>query len=162
MAGMNCRIERVAGTRQSDHRAIATLTVLNDMTIDSKVVLDLLPIKRRRELWDRFDYWIDGGYQDKYFHGWPNDPSRKYCFVFKWRDKNQNHRMYGFLQNPTPKSNPRFQVCILVGHAVKTEWETDNAEIDPVNKLRTKPEIMDAVKRCFPEVKERPEKQWVN
>ncbi len=117
--------------------------------------------KTERELLDRFDYWIAGGIHDRYFHGWPNDAEYKDCFVFKWKKKRDCHRIYGFLDHPTPGSNPRFQLCVLVSHAKKSEWETDRRELDNVKGLRNKPAVRVAIRKAFPDGK-LVARQWLN
>src|SRR5260370_28781488 len=129
-------VVRVQGLRLSRHRAIAFLVSDSNIKINSKATFDALPDKRMREIMTRFDHWIDGGTHDSYFHGWPNDPLHKYCFVFKWKENKKHHRLYGFIFNPTPNSNPGFKVCVLFSHACKSQWETDPRELASANPLR--------------------------
>jgi hypothetical protein len=108
-----------------------------------------------RDIRSRFDYWIGGGIHDKYFHGWPNDMEHKDCYVFKWRKGRQCHRFYSFLYHPTPLSNPGLQLCVLVSHAVKNEWNTDPRELDGAKRLRGTPAVIAAIKKEFPDKEER-------
>jgi hypothetical protein len=103
-----------------------------------------------REVRSRFDYWIDGGVRDSYFHGWPNHPKYKDCFVFKWKENRRNRRLYGFLAHPTPIADPRFQVYILVSHVFKDEFETDPARLDRAVALRGAPAVAEGVRKAFP------------
>lgn len=105
----------------------------------------------------RFDHWISGNVFDKYYHGWPNNPERKYCFVFKWQDD----RFYGFLIHPKQDSNPSFVACVLVCHEQKGKWETDPEMISLCNKFRLIAAVIVGVKRIFPEEKGGA-KKWVN
>lgn len=113
------------------------------------------------ELQVRFDYWIDGGVRDNYFHGWPNLPKYKHCFGFKWKDRCQCHRMYGFLIHPTPQRNPRFEVCVLVSDVVKNEWETDFSELDRIVSLRNDRAVQIAINELFKD-SIGGGKQWLN
>ncbi len=149
------------GAKASKRRAIAFLECTEDAGIDARAVFQRLGNNREREVRSRFDYWIDGNIHDKYFHGWPNSQRYKQCFVFKWRDNNQNHRFYGFLCNPLPAENPSFQLCVLVSHAIKDRWETDERELDGANSLRLNPPVNAAIAKLFsqPKVRVRP---WVS
>jgi hypothetical protein len=146
-------VNRIGGLKKSEHRAIAILYCDHDARVDDGKIFAQLDDKRERELRTRFDLWIDGGAQKNYFHGWPSDSGYKYCFVFKWKKARQNHRLYGFLYHPTPQSNARFLLCVLVSHAIKARWETDPRELDMANKLRPLPEIREAISKAFPERK---------
>lgn len=123
----------------------------DDSEIDAKNTFQKLKEKRKDELLSRFDYWIVGGVRDQYFHGWPNNSTYKECFVFKWKDKRQYHRMYGFLCNPKPVSARHFRLCVLISHAIKNTWETDPAELDGANRLRLDKNVIAAIKKKFPE-----------
>lgn len=146
-------VVRVAGTRPSERRAIALLVCDEDPELDAKEVLDSLGGKAEREVRTRFDHWIEGGHNDRWFHGWPNDRRYKECFVFKWKEKRINHRLYGFLCNPRPTTNPRLRLCVLVSHATKSEWETDPSELNGAEGLRTKAPVKAAVASAFPDKK---------
>ena len=156
---MAYRVRRVGGLRGSNWRAVVFLTCDADSEINASEAFEKLLQKRRRELLDRFDHWIAGGVQDNYFHGWPNNPRYKNCFVFKLREKRLCSRFYGFLFHPIPNANPRFQVCVLCSKATKTEWETDPSELDGANVLRIKPQVIAAIRREFVDGREG---QWLN
>jgi hypothetical protein len=106
--------------------------------------------KKQGMVQSRFDYWLQGGIHDKYFHGW-RDPNFRECFVFKWKMRNQHQRLYGFLFNPKPRTDAAFQVCILVSHARKNTENTDPAELDYVNEIRIRAEVIEAIRREYPE-----------
>jgi hypothetical protein len=135
----------IAGLQRSEVRAVVFLSSDMHRTIDAATVFAALKEKPKRTLLDRFDYWVSGGRQDKYFHGWPNQTNYKECFVFKL----QSHRLYGFLCNPQPIHRPRFQLCVLCLHAFKKEWETDFSELDRTDALRKDADVMAAVKSLF-------------
>ena len=52
--------------------------------------------------------------------------------MFKPRGKRKESRFYGFLCHPQTLARPRFELCVLCIHALKTERETDDAELDRV------------------------------
>jgi hypothetical protein len=144
-------VATIPGLKVSDLRSVAFLAGGEDSAVNAKKVFEKLGEKASNEMLSRFDYWIDGGHKDNYFHGWPNNPQRKECFVFKRKEGRTHHRFYGFLMNPKPLTAPRFQVCILISHATKNEEHTDAVELTAVNTMRTLPEIVRAVKSTFPD-----------
>jgi len=85
----------------------------------------------------------------------------KHCFVFKWKENRQNHRLYGFLCNPQPTSRPGFQLCVLATHRTKNERETDERELEIAVSLRASPDVIMAIQSIYPDVKGGKE-QWVN
>jgi hypothetical protein len=151
----------ITGLKKSERRAIAFLTCDGDPEIDAKTVFDDLSEKRTQELMTRFDYWIDGKTQDDYFHGFPNEPENKEVFTFKWKEKKVRQRFYGFLFRPKPKTNPGFQVCVLVSHTPKSQAETDPAHKKLANIMRLKQQVVNAIKAVFPDVKAGDE-SWQN
>jgi hypothetical protein len=148
-------VQRVARQRTSQRRAVAFLKSSTKNSFDAESTFLGLKRERERELRDRFDYWIDGWDgrrpNDKYFHGWPNHSAYKECFAFKWNEKGKCHRLYGFLIHPTPLTNPRFQVCVLVSHGMKTTWETDPRHLERARALACDPLVIQAVRQEFPE-----------
>lgn len=161
MAPVTYVVVPVPGLKRSDRRAIAFLTCDDDPDVDGMAAFQMLSKKRERELKTRFDYWIDGKRQDNYFHGWPNEPDNKDCFVFKWKEKNIRHRLYGFLFNPKPTANPSFRVCVLVSHGTKAEWKTDPHHKSLAKGMRAKQAVIDAIMLTFPDSRGG-EKSWVN
>jgi hypothetical protein len=147
-------VSPIGGLRSNNRRGLAFLERSDDADINAKAVFERLQEKTKRDLRTRFDHWIDGNHHDKYFHGWPGDERYKECFVFKWRKGKVHHRLYGFLINPKPQENPRYQLCVLVSHGTKTEEYTDLTELDGAKDLRAREEVIRAVKRAFPEATE--------
>src|SRR5579863_9412955 len=143
------KVIRIAGLKNSDRRGIVFLSSERDATLDAHDVFENLDEIPKRLLLSRFDYWIDGGINDRYFHGW-SDPNYRNCFVFKWKHENQNHRMYGFLCHSKPNENPRFQLCVLISHARKTQWETDPQELNGARNLHESAAVREAIARAFP------------
>jgi len=145
-------VTQIDGLKPSERRGIVFLVSPENPDLDASETFDNLEQKQERAVRDRFDLWIDGiEHRDNYFHGWPNHPKYKGCFVFKWREGKQNHRLYGFLFHPQPRTRPRFQLCVLISHAIKNEKETDPSEMSQVDKLRSEIEVIRAVKAAFPE-----------
>ncbi len=135
---------------ESDLNAIAAFAELSG---------DRTRRNRERDLRARFDYWIAGGRNDIWFHGWPNVRKYKPCFVFKWKENRACHRFYGFLCHPTPNKNPAFQLCVLCSHAVKTEWETDPSELDGALALSGDVDVLAAIKMTY---LDKEKTQWSN
>lgn len=92
------------------------------------------------------DQWLDGANGPKTrFHNFKSDTEFRGCFVFKC-DK---HRLYGFLCNPVD-TNRRFQLCALCIYAVKTEHESDRAELKRVEEWRTNLGAQGAIAKVYP------------
>lgn len=151
----------ITGIKLSDRRSIAFLWVDDgdDDSCAGRVFQDL-DEKTERLLRSRFDFWVDGGIKDEWFHGWPNYPKFKQCFVFKWKENRQNNRFYGFLCHPKPKTNARFQLCVLVIHATKNQQQTDTAELERVERVRIDPAVQAATAAAFPD--EKGKTRWPN
>ena len=92
--------------------------------LNAKAVFAGLKIDQERDVRKKFDYWLAEGKHDGWFHGWRTDEDVKYCFTFKWAEKRLNHRFYGYLWNPQPKTNPRFHICVLMFHESKNDEST--------------------------------------
>jgi hypothetical protein len=135
-------VELIAGHRIA-RRGLAFLICEGEKNIDAKSVFHALKVKRERELRRRFDYWLDGGVNALWFHGWSN-PTYKDCFVFKWKENKQNHRLYGFLCNPLSGYRD-FQLCVLISHATKNTRETDPTELDRVNEIKDEKAVTEAL-----------------
>jgi hypothetical protein len=117
-------------------RALAWLINSSKKAINAKAVFEKLADKDERDLRRRFDYWLDGGRKDNWFHGFPNSQDHKRCFVFKLK----NSRFYGFLCNPDD-NHPNFLLCVLIIHAKKNQWETDLSELDRICEFRDNQDV---------------------
>ncbi|TAN44119.1 MAG: hypothetical protein EPN22_08100 [Nitrospirae bacterium] len=99
----------------------------------------------KRQFNSRFDNWRDGQPDKPHrYHGWnKTEFGGRYtkCFVFKYKQ----HRLYGFLCNPKDDDN-RYQICILVCHAIKKDHETDKSELDYVENKRSDISIHKTIK----------------
>jgi len=141
-------------------RAVGFLQSAKDPSLDGGQKFRELKSAREREVRSRLDYWIAGGTNNRWFHGWPDLTKYKECFTFKWKENRQHQRLYGFLHHPKPKTAPRFVVCVLVYHDEKNEDETDFSILDRLNELRKDSSVVQAINSLFPE--ERSSKQkWV-
>ena len=146
---MSYAVEQIEGLRYSDRRAVVFLTSNEDEDLNAFDEFQQLPTNTDRKVRDRMDYWIGGGIHDDYFHGWPNDPEKKECFSFRWNEKRQRHRFYGFLHHPYLQTDPRFLLCVLLTHAIKNDWNTDPGELNKANTLRVDPCVLAAIKMVF-------------
>jgi len=153
MATRRYTIKRIAGLKASKFRAVVFLCCPDDPRIDAEAVFEQLKRKKDMELRVSFDHWIDRMTANTRFHGWPNDQRYKDCFVFKWKDNRLHHRFYGFLCHPMPISTPRFELCVLVSHATKTERETDEGELALQESMRKDGYVQAAIRAVFPEMK---------
>lgn len=138
-----CSIARIDGLKISTRRAVVFL--VRDGKFNGKLVFDRLAKDRDRMVRERFDYWIDRGVFNKYFHGWDN-PRYEQCFCFKWKDNRVHQRLYGFVCHPK-RDDPRFELCVLVFHSTKTTEDTDYTILDEVNRLRVDASVRAAIQR---------------
>jgi len=152
MAG-NYVFSTVAGHIVGRRRAIGFLQDEKDPSaFDAKVKFDSLSPKKDRELRSRFDYWLSGaGPNDKWFHSWPNDHVVKECFCFRWDENKQHNRLYGFLYHPQPRTNARFELCVLIYHEAKNDESTDRNLLVNCMRLRADPLIRAAIGLRFPD-----------
>jgi hypothetical protein len=139
----------IRGVQSSLRRGLAFLECQEDGFLDARQVFDRLKARWNERLCNQFDYWLGGGVFDKYFHGWRTLLEYKECFAFKWKDAGTYHRLYGFLINPRPDSDPRFQVCVLVCHDRKNDESTDFTILNKINRLRVREEVIQAVRNLF-------------
>jgi hypothetical protein len=135
-------------SRKVTRRGLALLLCETDKNIDAKPVVENLNPKAKQQVRTGFDHWLEGRRNKKRFHGW-DEPGYRHCFVFKWKEGPQNHRLYGFLDHPL-LGFPKFQLCVLVSHATKNRHKTDLRELKRANELR----INNAVKEAITEAME--------
>jgi len=148
-------VSLIEGLQRSSRRALAFLESGVDQRVNGKKVFDGLDENRNHDVRSRFDHWLSGQHFPKYHHGWPNSETYGDCYVFKWKNAGTHHRLYGFLFNPTPSSDPGFRVCILCTHARKNTEQTNPAELSLVLELKANGAVTDAVKHAFPDEKRR-------
>jgi len=128
------QIEFIAG--ESHQKRGVCFLISGDRKVTAKPIFDKLKENIDRSLRSRFDMWIDKQ-PDKpsRYHRWNQSEFQgryTHCFVFKVK----SNRFYGFLCNPK-KSNPIYQVCVLVRHALKKDHETDETDLKQVEEFRT-------------------------
>jgi hypothetical protein len=157
-AGRVFRFTLAAG-HNIGQRAVGFLESDTDLTLNGQSKFAILKPAREREVRTRFDFWISGGRNPRWFHGWPDLTKYKECFTFKWKENRQHQRLYGFLHHPKQKTHPRFQVCVIVYHDAKNEDETDFSILNHLNELRKDALAIAAINKEFPE--ERSKTQWL-
>ena len=140
---------KVSGQRTSERRAVAFLICPENAGLNAYGVFGKLSGDREREVRQRFDYWIDFGTKDNWFHGFPNDKKYDRCFTFKWKEKRQHQRFYGFLSHAKPVEVPNFQACVLVYHTAKNADETDRTILGWVESLRCDGDVAVAIVKAF-------------
>ena len=145
---MSYRIEVITGENH-DWRGVAFL-ISDDRKVNAYRFYSGLNVKHviRRSFNTRFDQWRDGQPPKKHrYHGW-NKPEFKNCFVFKYK----RNRLYGFLCNPK-SSNPRYQLCVLIEHATKNEFESDETNLKYVEEMGANIAVQSKVETYFKERK---------
>lgn len=70
-------------------------------------------------------------------------------FVFKHVAK--QHRFYGFLYHPLPKTDARFLLCVLTTYSKKKGDLTDPADLDRVRDWMNAPATKAAIKFHYPD-----------
>jgi hypothetical protein len=131
-------------------RDVAILESDEEARVQAKEAFGALNDKHRTEMLNKFDAWKRGEHVDKWFHGF-NEQNYRECFVFKRKHAGTYLRFYAFLIHPCPLTDARYQVCILVSHAIKNQERTDPRELDFANVMRTDAQVTACVKRAFPE-----------
>ena len=152
MSGSKFSIEFIDGLTPSDHRGVVFLKH-DDGTLDAASVFDCLDDSPRRTVLTRFDHWIIGSKNDRWFHGWPNEKKFSNCFTFKWKYRGVMNRFYGFLCHPQPNARPRYQLCTLHSHALKHNWNTDPSYLRLAENLKDDSSVVEAIETCFPDKK---------
>ena len=128
-------------------RAVAIL-ISSDGKVGANAAFDRLDRKEKAWFHVSFDYWRANQVgNNRRYHGWTKSQFQgKYCgcFVFK----HSQLRLYGFLYHPI-KTNPRFEVCVLIHPAYKDRDETDPADLERTLQTGTKPEVVNAIEDHF-------------
>ena len=141
-----CSVKIRAG-RDHNRRAVAFLDYEQVRYVDIHEAFKKLSVNEKKYFNTSFDYWI-GGMDSKIdrYHGWnKNEFGGRYqeCFVFK----NPPHRLYGFLCHPKTPEDGRFLMCVLILHAEKRKWKTDETELKRAETMRTNTEVQGALRR---------------
>src|SRR6266513_6514704 len=159
---MSYTVEPISGLTGSTRRGVVFLTD-EAAELDAHLVFSEMRdgTNPKREVLKRFDFWIAFGRKDEWFHGWPNRPEFKNCFVFKWKFRNVGQRFYGFLCHPQPTIRASFQLCVLHTHDSKSEEATEQKHLRLANKLRAKSVVSAAIQMHFPDSR-LGEKAWTN
>lgn len=142
---------RLAEGFNFERRSIGFLEGSDDL--DAGLTFDRLPPNTQKKVRSRMDHWLTGGIHDPYFHGWPNDPRYKGCFVFKWEERKVGQRLYGFLCNPKPESEPSFQSCVLVAYDKKAAQDTDPKNLERAKRWSNDLRATEAISNTYAEYK---------
>jgi hypothetical protein len=153
MAGENPYVVELVKRQDAINKrcGLAFLICGNDKNIDAKPIFDRLKPKAVKQVRTGFDRWLEGRTNPKRFHGWDEAKNRD-CFVFKWKEGSQGHRLYGFLYHPLPKY-PDFQLCVLVLYATKNRQKTEPRILKRLNELRANDLVKDAIKKATKDLK---------
>jgi hypothetical protein len=138
---------------------VAFLTCTDNPEIDAQATFAGLKENPKRQLLDRFNHWIGFGVHVEWHHGW-DTPPHDHCYCFRWYQRGDRHRLYGFLFHPTVVTNRAFQVCILVSHGRKFQQDTDPRQLSRATKLRADPEVVAAIKKTFVEAPKSKRSAW--
>jgi hypothetical protein len=136
-------VEMVKDLQINAHRGLAFLASKGDRSLNAKIVFYRLSSKADRQVRTGFDHWLIGVTNPTRYHGW-DEPENRDCFVFKWKERNQGNRFYGFLCHPL-EQYPGFQLCVLVSHATKNRHKTDPRELKRVNALKIDQAVRKAI-----------------
>lgn len=127
-----------------EHRGLTWLIVSPvDKHINGKTVFEKLREKLKQDVHNRFDAWLAGMINDKWYHGW-NEEGVRNCFVFKWKENRQHPRLYGFLCHPKI-DQPSFLMCVLASHTTKNEHEADKLEKQRMKDLAKNEKVIKAL-----------------
>jgi hypothetical protein len=133
--------------RENQRRGVSFL-ICSNPRVTAKGAFDGFSWEVERTFLTRFDAWIDWIDHKKYYHGWDQSEFRgKYttCFVFKAREKQYFHRLYGFLCNP----RINYQLCVIITHILKTGWATNESDLKEVMDIRIIPGVQYAIDEYF-------------
>ena len=137
---------RIRAGRDHVRRAVAFLDYEQVSYVDIHQAFKGLSKSEKQYFNTSFDYWVSGmdSKTDRY-HGWnKNEFGGRYqeCFVFR----NPPHRLYGFLCHPKEPEDRRFLMCVLILHAEKRKWKTDEAELNRAETMRTNVNVQGSLK----------------
>lgn len=78
---MAFRFVLIPGQAVSSRRAIGFLDSDTDASFDGRRKFEELEPARDREVRTRFDYWISEGKNNRWFHGFEDEPKYRRCFA---------------------------------------------------------------------------------
>lgn len=150
---MSVKVITVPKTKETAFRGLAYLIWPDDDGVTAAPTIERLALSdgvEKSKVWSRFDYWLDGGIRDEYFHGW-NQAGFEHCFVFKWNQGRNMQRLYGTLFHPKRRTNPRFLLCLLFSHCVKYGKDTDPKQKKKAESLYRDAQVIAAVTSRYPD-----------
>lgn len=116
--------------------------------LDAAANFEDLDENDERDIRSRMEWWVACNNTPKcWFHGFKAEKHYRDCFVFKL----PHRRWYGFLCHPQPKSNPRFELCVLCIHAFKYQWKTEKKILRAVNEWRVNLGAIQAISFIHPD-----------
>ncbi|MGB7201469.1 MAG: hypothetical protein WBD16_04280 [Pyrinomonadaceae bacterium] len=141
-------VEWLDGHEVTARRGLAWLIPRPEGTaIDAKVEFQKLDDAARRNLRDRFDWWLRtfGITKKEYCHGWDEDDYEN-VWVFKYRE----HRIFGFLCHPDVNDG-RFVLCVLCSYTIKEGWEADKTLKDLMKDFARNETLLKAARNVHEE-----------
>jgi hypothetical protein len=151
MARPRCSVTVIAGLTHAN-KGVALLEHPAGY-VNAKDVFESLDASSGRYHRKSFDFWMGGRHIQDRFHGFKKSyEGGDYVWDYVFKNIAEKERFYGFLCNPKP-DNPAYQLCVLTGYAQKKENAQDMAELDRVERMRTDPDVLDALRdpRLFSE-----------
>lgn len=132
-------------------RGVAIL-ISTDGRIRANTAFEGLNHKEKNWFQVSFDHWCaNREWIKKRYHGWTAseyDGRYNCCFVFKGNAKQRQLRLYGFLCHPK-RTNPRFELCVLVHPAYKDRDETYEPDLAKTKQISLMPEVIRAYTDLF-------------
>jgi len=146
MAAPSISFRLVPDMRQGKGRAVGMLEGHPDLCAGTLIALPAKDAKYQRYSMERWASGLDG----------PQSRCHRFdgtdYFVFK--DVARQHRFYGFLCHPLPKTNKRFFLCVLTTYANKKEDKTDPADLPRAKAWMDAPATKAAIKLVYPDIEE--------
>jgi hypothetical protein len=128
-------------------RAVGILEGHPDLCSDTLLNLPEKDLKYQRYSMERWASGIDG----------PQNRCHRFdgtdFFVFK--DVGKQHRFYGFLYHPLPKTKERFLLCVLTTYGQKKEDNSDPVYLSRVSEWMSAPATKAAIKLYYPDEPEK-------
>jgi hypothetical protein len=123
-------------------RSVGFLEETEHSDLDARAVFINLKPKVAQLLRTRIDHWLQRNVYPKWFHRF----SGKYgtCLVFKWEERHKPQRLYGFICHPRPKSEPKFECCVLCYYGQKDD-ATDYSILDRILRLVEDVRVREAI-----------------
>jgi hypothetical protein len=129
-------------------RSVGFVQDVSGEEMDAHGTYQGLKPKIRLTVDSRFKHWLDRQVFQKYFHGF--DGVYSACFTFKWEERHVPQRLYGFICHPKPKTDPSFELCVLMYFDTKAD-KTNYTKLGWINQLRINSMVVAAIAKEYPE-----------